>query len=170
MRSRSKLWARAALLFLFVQFLPAVAAASDQEFDMLVDRMSAYCQKRPTWGMGLISFIANRFTPHGVGHLQMAVFDDIPSTRRESVEKLTSSLQNLVGPDYQSFVRDRNNRTREVSLIYVREAGKNSFEMLIVSIDPTDAVLMKMRLDPDAMRDWMDEPVSRGRHSNHLGR
>jgi hypothetical protein len=170
MPNRIELWARAALLFLLLPSLPAVAVAGDQQFDTLVDRMSDYCQKRPMWGMGLIGFIANRFTPHGVGHLQVAVFDDIPSTRRESVEKLTSSLQNLVGPDYQSFVRDRNNRTREVSLIYVREAGKNSFEMLIVSIDPTDAVLMKMRLDPDAMRDWMDEPVSRGRYPNHLGR
>ena len=170
MRSRCELWTRAALLCLLLPFLPALAAAGDQQFDTLVDRMSDYCQKRPMWGMGLISFIANRFTPHGVAHLQMAVFDDIPSTRGKSVEELTTSLESVVGPDYQSFVRDRNNRSGEVSLIYVREAGKNRFEMLIVSIDPTDAVLMKMRLDPDAMRDWMDEPVSHGRHSNNLGR
>jgi hypothetical protein len=158
------------VLLLFLQFLPAVAKAGDREFDMLVDHMSAYCQKRPMRGMGFISFIANRFTPHGVGNLQMAIFEDIPATGHSPVRDLESSLQNLVGPEYQSFIRDRNNHSQEVSLIYVRETGNKHFEMLIVSVERTEAVVMKMRLDPDAMEDWMDEPVSHGHHASHPGR
>jgi hypothetical protein len=119
--------------------------------------------------MGFISFLANRFTPRGVGHLQMALFDDIRSPGRAPVEELSATLQTLVGPDYQPFVRARDNRSGEVSFIYVRESGKQSFDMLIVALDPTDAVVMKMRLNPHAMRDWVDEPVSRGRHPSHNG-
>jgi hypothetical protein len=169
MRNRSKLLARAILLCVFLQFLPVTAAAGDPEFHALVDRMSAYYQKRPLRGMGLLSFIANRFTPHGVGHFQMAIFDDITSPGTAPGEELESSLQGLVGPGYQPFVRARDNRSGDVTVIYVRESGKQSFEMLIVSIDSTDAVLMKMRLNPDAMRDWMDEPVEKGKGSGHRG-
>ncbi len=169
MRNRSKLLACAILLFMLLQFLPATAVAGDPEFHALVNRISAYYQKRPMRGMGLLSFIANRFTPPGVGHFQMVIFDDIASPRTPPGEELESSLEGLVGPGYQPFVRVHDNRSGDLSVIYVRESGKKSFEMLIVSIDSTDAVLMKMRLNPDAMRDWMDEPVEKGKGSGHSG-
>jgi hypothetical protein len=167
MRNRNRLLARAILIFALLQFLPATAVAGDPEFHAVVDRMSAYYQKRPMRGMCLLSFIANRFTPHGVGQFQMAIFDDITSPRTAPWEELESSLQGLVGPDYQPFVWARDNRSGDLSVIYVRESGKKSFEMLIDSIDSTDTVLMKMRLNSDAMREWMDEPVEKGKGSGH---
>lgn len=170
MINRSKLLARATLLLVLLQFLPAPAVAGDQEFHLLVDRMSAYYQKRPMPFMGLLSFIGNCFTPPGVGHLQMAIFEDVNSLRTRPGEELESTLKGLVGPDYQPFVRVHDNRSRDLTFIYVRQSGKKSFEMLIVSIDSTDTVLVKMRLNPDAMRDWMDQPVNKGRGSAHGGR
>jgi hypothetical protein len=169
MRNRNRLLAHAILIFVFLQFLPATAVAGDPEFHALVERVSAYYQKRPMRGMGLLSFIANRFTPQGVGHFQMAIFDDITSPRTALREELESSLQGLVGPDYQPFVRAQDNRGGDLTIIYIRESGKQSFEMLIISIDSSDAVLMKMRLRPEAMREWMDEPVERGKGSSHHG-
>ncbi|MGO8731596.1 MAG: hypothetical protein ACLQVM_02255 [Terriglobia bacterium] len=169
MRNRNRLLVRAILIFLLLQFLPATAAAGDPEFQALADRVSAYYQKRPMRGMGLLSFIANRFAPHGVGHFEMAIFDDVTSPRTAPGEELESSLQGLVGPDYQPFVRARDNRSGDLTVIYIRESGKKSFEMLIVSIDSMDTVLMKMRLNPDAMREWMDEPVEKGKGSGHRG-
>ena len=165
MKNRSKLLVRAVSLAVLMQLLPAAAVAGDPEFHLLVGRMSAYCQKRPMPFMGLLSFIGNRFTPPGVGHLQMAIFENVPSLRRPPGEGLDSTLQDLVGSGYQPFVRVDNNRNGDQTYIYVRESGKKCFEMLIVSIDSTDAVLMKMRLNPDAMHDWMDEPVNSGRGS-----
>ncbi len=165
MKNRSKLLARAISLVVLMQLLPAAAVAGDPEFHLLVGRMSAYCQKRPMPFMGLLSFIGNRFTPPGVGHLQMAIFENVPSLRRPPGEGLDSTLQDLVGSGYQPFVRVDNNRNGDQTYIYVRESGKKCFEMLMVSIDSTDAVLMKMRLNPDAMHDWMDEPVNSGRGS-----
>lgn len=169
MRNRNKLLARGILIFVLLQFLPAAAVAGDPEFHALVDRVSAYYQKRPMRGTGLLSFIANHFTPHGVGHFQMAIFNDVTSPRTALGEKLESSLQSLVGAGYQPFVRVHNNRNGDVSVIYVRESGETNFEMLIVSIDSTDAVLMKVRLNPDAMREWMDEPVEKGNGSGQRG-
>lgn len=169
MRHRSKLLARAILLSVILQFLPVTALAGDQEFRLLVDRVSAYYQKRPLPFMGLLSFIGNCFTPHGVSHLQMAIFEDVSSGRRPPEEEFQSSLEGLVGPGYQPFVRVYNSHSGERTFIYAREYGKKNYEMLIVSMERTEAVIMQMRLDPAALRDWVDEPVRRGRDSAHGG-
>jgi hypothetical protein len=132
--------------------------AGDPEFHSLVERVSAYYQKRPMRFMGLLDFAANRFTPHGVSHFKMAIFEDVDSSRMLPAEESESFVQGLVGGSYQPFVRVLDNRSGKLTAVYVRESGKKSFEMLIVSIDSTDIVLMKMRLSPGAMRDWVDEP------------
>jgi hypothetical protein len=145
--------------------LPAPSRAGDGEFHSLVERMSAYYQKRPMRFMGWLNFLANRFTPDGVSHFQMVIFEDIDSSRTPPDEEFESSLASLVGPSYQPFVRVHDVRSGEWTCIYTRESGKTRVEMLIVSIDSSDAVLMKMQLKPEAMREWVDEPVKKGRDS-----
>ena len=65
MRNRSKLLARACLLFVLLPLFPAPSVAGDTEFHSLVERVSAYYQMRPMRFMGLLDFVANRFTPQG---------------------------------------------------------------------------------------------------------
>jgi len=170
MRNRSNFLTPAILSFALLQMLPFPARAGDQEFHSLVERMSAYYQKRPMRFMGWLNFITNRFTPHGVSHFQMVIFDDIDTSRTPPSEDFESSLASLVGPSYQPFVRVQEVRSGEWTCIYIRESGKTRFEMLIVSIDSSDAVLMKMQLTPDALREWVDEPVKRGRDSREEAR
>lgn len=169
MRNRSKLLAPAILLTVLLQFLPATAIAGDEDFHLLVDRVSSYYQKRPMPFMGLLSFIGNRFTPHGVSHLHMAIFEDVDGSRTPPGAEFDSFMQGVVGPSYQPFVRVHNNHNGEQTYIYAREHGKQNYEMLIVSMERTEAVVLKIELNPDAMRDWVDEPVHSGRDSAHGG-
>jgi len=170
MRNRSSFLTPAILSLALLQMLPFPARAGDQEFRTLVERMSAYYQKRPMRFMGWLNFVANRFTPNGVSHFQIAIFDDIDTSRTPPSEDLESSLASLVGPSYQPFVRVHDVRSGDWTCIYTRESGKARFEMLIVSIDSTDAVLMKMQLTPDALREWVDEPMKKGRDSREEAR
>jgi len=163
MRNRSNLLTSAILSLALLQTFPFPARAGDQEFHSLVERMSGYYQKRPMRFMGWLNFITNRFTAEGVSHFQMVIFDDIDSSRTPPSEDLESSLASLVGPSYQPFVRVHDLRSGDWTCIYIRESGKERFEMLIVSIDSSDAVLMKMQLTPDALREWVDEPTKKGR-------
>jgi hypothetical protein len=167
MRNRNQLLAPAILSLALLQMLPAPARAGDRDFHLLVERMSEYYQKRPMRFLGFLNFFANRFTPSGVSHFQMVIFDDIDNSRTPPGEELGASLESLVGPSYQPFVRVHDVRSGEWTCIYTREAGKTSVEMLIISIDSSDAVLMKMQLKPDALREWVDEPVEKGRDSRH---
>lgn len=170
MRNHSELPTRVVLSLALLLMLPAPAWAGDQEFHSLVERMSAYYQKRPMRFMGLLSFFASRFTPGSVSHFQMAIFDDIDTSRRPPDEEFEPSLESLAGRSYHRFVRVHDVRSGEWTCIYTREAGKTRFEMLIVSIDSSDAVLIKMQLTPDALREWVNEPVRKGRDSREEAR
>ena len=99
----------------------------------------------------------------------MAIFEDVNSPRMPRAEKTDSFIQSLVGASYHPMVRIYDNHSGEQTFIYARECDKENYEMLIVSMERTEAVIIKMRLDPDAMRDWVDDPVNKGRHSAHSG-
>ena len=168
MKTRSKVLAGCCLLLVLLPLLAVQSMAGDAEFRTLVNRVSTYYQKRPVPFMGLLCFAANRCNLHGITNLKMAIFEDVNSSRMPSAGEFDAFLQGLVGESYQPFVRVFDNHSGEQTFIYARECDKN-FEMLIVSLERTEAVIIKMRVDPNAMSDWVDDPVNKGRHSAHDG-
>jgi len=162
-RNHRPLLAPAILSVALLQTLPTGARAGDSEFHSLVERMSDYYQKGPVRHMGWLNFFANPFTAGGVSHFQMAIFDDVDASRTHAGEDLESSLASLVGPPYQPFVSVHDARSGEWTCIYTRESGNERTEMLIISIDSSDAVLMQMQLKPEAMRKWVEDPLERSR-------
>ena len=165
MRNRRLLLVPAILGAALLPVLPAAARAGDGEFHSLVERMSDYYQKGPVRHMGWLNFFANRFTPGGVRHFEMAIFDDVEGSPTRPSKDFETSLASLVGPSYQPFVNIRDVRSGEWTSIYTRDSGKEQIEMLIISIGSSDALLMKMQLKPEAMREWVEEPMERGREA-----
>jgi len=162
MRSRNSLRLAALGIPVLLALQSGAGLAADAEFSAIVNRLADQYQKRPMRFMGLIDFVANRATPHGVSHLKMAIFDDVDSSRHPPDSELDRFIGQVVGGEFHPFVKVRSNRDGEQTFIYVREAGK-SFEMLLVTVEPSDAVVLKMRLKSEAMAEWVDEPVRKGR-------
>lgn len=67
---------------------------------LLVDRVSAYCQKCRLPFMGLFSFMGGFFTPPGVSHLQMAIYKDVDSASISSGGGFKLVLADVVGESY----------------------------------------------------------------------
>ena len=148
-----------ALLALACVIFPAAGGAVDKDFQAIVSRFSAQYQKRPMRFMGLLNFIANRFTPSGMSIRRMAIFEDLDPARQPAGSALESFMESVTaGGEYHPFVRVRSNRDGEQTYIYAREAGKK-YELLLVTVERDEAVIMKMRLNTDAMDKWVDEPV-----------
>jgi len=144
----------------------APAVAGDREFHEIVQRLSAAYQKKPMPFMGLISFAARFEQPEGVSGLKMAIFDDVDPSRAPDPADFDAFVQRVAGPDYCPMVHVRSNRDREQTFIYVR-AAKSGYEMLLLSLEVSDAVVMKMHLNPKAMEGWVDDPVDHGKHWAH---
>lgn len=134
--------------------LPALAG--DASFDRVVTVLSRHYHAKPMRGMGLLSLFSRPFTPSGVHGLSLAVFDDLeePAEPGPSIEQ---GLTEAVAPGYTPFLRVASGPRHELTCVYLREDGKR-FHLLLVNTEPGEAVVMGMRLDPEALRQWLDDP------------
>jgi hypothetical protein len=146
----------------------APAGASDREFNEIVRRLAATYHKRPMPFMGLVSFAARFAQPEGVSGLKFAIFDGVDPARAPGAAGFDLFMQGVAGSDYCPMVRVRSNRDHDQTYIYVREA-KGGYEMLVLNLDSSDAVVVKMHLNPKAMEAWVDEPVNHGKNWAHHG-
>ena len=146
----------------------APTLAGDREFHDIVNRVAGAYHKKPMRMMGLVSFAARPFMPSGVSGLKLAVFLGVNPSIQPDGRDFDSFIQSVTGPDYHPFVRVRSGRDSEQTYIYLHEV-KDASELLIVTLDGSDTVVMKVRLKPDAMKDWMDNPVGEGKSQQHGG-
>jgi hypothetical protein len=138
------------------------ARAGDREFHEIVTRIGDTCHEHPMRGMGLVSFISRPFMPSGVGGLKLAIFEGVDLTHQPCAQDLDSLMQNVAGSTYYPFVRVHSKRGGEQTYIYLHDV-KNASELLILNVDSSDTVLVKVRIKPEAMKDWIDDPVGQGR-------
>ena len=142
---------------------PVASPAADREFSQIVGRLSEHYQKRPMRGMGFLGFLANCFSPSGVSHLKMAIFEDVEAGRPLAGD-FEGFLKATVGPGFHPFVTMRSNRDGEQVYIYAREVGER-MELLLISAQRTEAVVMKVRIAPEALEKWMSEPGKMARNT-----
>lgn len=157
------------LTFALAATLGASAArAGDREFHEIVNRMAQTYGKKPMPFMGFVSFAARFAQPEGVSDFKMAIFDGVNTGLSPDAARFDAFVQGVAGSNYHPLVRVRSGRDSEQTYIYVREAG-SGWEMLLVTVEPSDAVVMKMHLNPEAMERWIDDPVENGKKSAHGG-
>lgn len=146
----------------------APATAGDREFHQIVQRLSSAYGKKPMPFMGFVSFAARFAQPEGVSGMKLAIFDDVDPSLAPDPADFDSFVQRVAGPDYCPMVRVRSNRDGEQTYIYVRDA-KGGYEMLVLTLEPSEAVVVKMHLNPKAMEAWVDDPVDHGKNWGHRG-
>ena len=103
--------------------------------------------------------------PAGVHGLKMAVFEGFqPPTNSDNLRHV---IETSLGPDWHPFVRVRTKGETNggTTMIYMNPAG-GQMRMLIVSIEPSEAVVLQMGLSDRAIKKWLKEPgeEASGRH------
>jgi len=157
---------RGLVLGLTVMAAAAPARAYDREFHEIVNRLAEAYHKKPMPFMGFLSFAAHFDEPEGVSGLKMAIFDDVDPALGPDEGELDSLLART-GSNFRPFVKVRS-KSGERTYIYAGGAdARHGSELLLVTIDPSDAVVIKMRLSADAMKRWVDDPVGHGEESAH---
>ena len=145
-----------------------VAVAGDAQFEAIVHRIQSHYQNRPMRLMGLVSFVANRVRPEGVRNIKLAIFEGLDSSLQPADPDLDAFMQEVSGPEFQPFVRVRSRRDGEQTFVYGRELGRD-IELLVVALEQDEACVVKMKVNPEEMREWVDDPPAKGRKTpaNH---
>ena len=110
--------------------------------------------------LGVAMFFAR---PSGVRGLKLAVFEGFQTP--DDAEGVRRLVERSLGPDWYPFVRVRSNGKNkgETTLIYTSPLG-NRMRMLIVNLEPSEAVVVKMELSDRAMKKWLKEPGEEADH------
>ena len=152
---------RALLLGSLLCALPA--RAGDASFNRVVKRLAATYHAKPLSAVGWATFFMRPFTPSGVHGLSVEVFEEVPTAVSGiGGEAFEQGLREAMDPGYELFVRVRSASSQEATLIYLREAGRNC-DLLLVSAERREAVVVGMRLDPEALQKWLADPGGMGR-------
>ncbi len=132
-------------------------AADSDDFEGLISQVARTYDTHATRVplMGLVSLCARVATHGGVKGLRVAEFDHLKAALDDP--ELTSLLRKNLGPEWQPFINERNQREGSQSVIFVRPEG-NGLHMLIADYEHGELDLVRMELNGDALAKWMSHP------------
>jgi hypothetical protein len=142
------------------------AAARDREFSAAVHHIeSTYHVHRNyrflMWGVGMAVRVAH---PEGVRNLRIALFEDRNFSGIGDDRQFTSLLEKSLdraaaehrSEPWQRMVSVWSRHDNEWTYIYARPRGSD-FELFIVSLEPEEAVVLKLRMNPDKLDEMVNE-------------
>ncbi len=137
-----------------VCLMSVVATAADQDVSAAVKALESHYGIKETH----LPWIARAF----VRSVGFAVFEDQPLPQQVTVEELDQVIRPALGPEWHSFVTVVSNRDGERNLIFARSVGKH-IELFIVSAERDETSVVKVKLDTDDSRRWLQEPQDKGK-------
>lgn len=160
MLTRRHTLVRLILIALLLPATPLLVAAQAKGFKGIVQHIEKTYQVKQTRipFLGLANFFVKIIRPAGVKSFKLAVFQDQDFLATREGVTFESAMRGLMPKDWQPLVRvssraSSNNRV----LIYAKPAGKD-LELMTVVLEPREAVVIQVRLNPDAVAKFMNDP------------
>jgi hypothetical protein len=146
--------ARACVLLCLLCLAAAPTLAKDGDFDAVVRSVKADCggKKMHIPFLGLAGLATKLVRPAGVKSFKLAMFERV---NVGDGRMLGEDLRRALGDGWSPLVRAR---TREgQAYVYVREAGKD-LKLIVVALDGEQATVVRVRLNPQALAKFADNP------------
>jgi len=138
--------------------------AADADFKDVVralsDRLHARVRGIPLFG--LVNLYTAAAHPAGARHIDIAYFENVHYLHGYS-RGITESVHAAVGAPWKPFVQVRSRRDDGNVVVYLRELERD-WKLLIVTTEPRQAVVIQIRIDPEEMARWVNDPEHRARH------
>jgi hypothetical protein len=104
--------------------------------------------------------------------VKIATFERFHPKREVFGPDVQRMITQHFGPEWSPFVRTWS-RDGEATFIYANAASPQA-ELLIVSLNPGDASVVQVKVDPNKIDEWLDEPKHMagdvmGRHDEEKG-
>lgn len=148
--------------------LLALPLLAGNDFDTLVRVMeSNYGTRRLQIPfMGFANFLVKVARPAGTKDFKLAVFEHVDASRHPSAEQLDAAFQ---PQGWKPFVKVMSNRKGERVHLYARQS-QSDHELLITTLERSEAVMVRVRVNADHLARWVNNPVgmcrSKGLHSD----
>ncbi len=143
--------------------VPLTAAAKGGEFESVVKHIKTrYKAKRKGMPLlGLARFAVRIVRPAGVKSFQLAIFEDQDFSDATEDADLGRAVRGALDPSWQPIVRVISKPDKEQTHIYAKGSGK-SIKLLVVNIEPREAVVVQVKVNPRTFAKWMKDPEIMG--------
>lgn len=111
--------------------------------------------------MGFAGLVVKFSHVGGVKGFKAAIFEDQHLDATDADARLDEIVQSASEHGWHPLVKSYSRRSGEHSYIYVQDQGKD-IRMLIVSVEPNEAAVLQLKLDPDKLAKFMDEDIGEG--------
>jgi hypothetical protein len=131
------------------------AAAGDHDFNGVVHAIESSYGVHHTHIplMGVALFFAR---PEGASGIKLAVFENFQAPN--DAADVSRVVESSIGPGWYPFVKVRSKgESGETTLVYASPAG-GKLRMLIVSIEPTEATVVELKVSDRSITKWIHEP------------
>lgn len=155
---RKRYFIYALALALLLSGSQRAARAKDPAFDAITKHLKAEykAKKRGIPLMGLARFAVKLIHPAGVKSIKVAIFEELNHAPAAGNNELNAIMRNSLGPEWQPLVRFRS-RDGEQMYVYAAEERSN-INLLVVTIDDTDAIVARVKLSPEKLKSFVENP------------
>ncbi|HEX8748913.1 MAG TPA: hypothetical protein VF717_17190 [Pyrinomonadaceae bacterium] len=106
--------------------------------------------------LGLAKFAVRIVKPAGVKSINVSMFEDLKNTGELTDNELSGLMRNALSAEWQPLVSMRQRNGDQV-YVYAAEAGKD-VKLAVLVINQREAVLARVKVDPNALRRFLDDP------------
>jgi len=137
----------------------ATAIAEEPEFTAIANHLKKdyHATERHIPFMGLAYFAVKIVRPAGVKSFKIKIFENLKYSHDGTDEVLNAVLQNSLGPGWQALVKVYSRSDGQQTFVYSKEEGK-CFRIMVVNIGREDATVVKLKVNPDTLVKWIDNP------------
>jgi hypothetical protein len=160
MTIRKQILGSAIFLFLVFTFsAPPASAKGGGEYKQIVSHLKTKyrAKKVKIPFMWLARFAVSVVRPAGVKSFSVTLFENLKFSRETLDEEMQAAMRNSFGPEWSSILRVRS-QTGEQVYMYMRDAGKDSVRISLVTINKENAAVIRATINPDKLAEFMDDP------------
>ena len=88
------------------------------------------------------------------------------SKSADANDDLRDIVEHSLGSGWRLFVRTRTKDDNDNTLIYTN-LGDGKLQMMVVTVEPSEATVVEMNLSERALRKWIDEPKESADDQSH---
>lgn len=132
---------------------------SRDDFNRIVRHIEVHyhVHRNHSFAVAFAGLIVNFWHFAGVKGLRAAIFDDQEFLRTAADTHFDQVVQQAAGSGWQPVLASYSRRSGTHDYMYFKASGKDIC-LLLVNLEPSEAEVMEIKLDPEAFRKFVDDP------------
>lgn len=156
---KNKILILATLLILTFAFGSTNAFANGGEYKSVVKHLKTKyrAKKVKIPFMWLARFAVSVARPAGVKSFSVTLFEDLKFSRETLDKEMQTAMRDSFDENWSPVFRVRS-RDGQQAYMYMRDAGKTSIKIALVTIDKDQAAVIRATFSPERLADFINNP------------